>query len=335
MKFLRLLIVFVITFIFLGVALWGIDFSETFDIIRETQWVWFLAVYLCYFLTHTVRTVRLWLLVEKKGTFLSIFSINTIGFLAINIIPLRLGEMLRPYLLLEKENIPFAQATAAIILERWLDMCMLLLMLLGLGWFVTLPEQGLIILEVNVISAGQRLVLISVILGSVLGMGLVLLPENYISLLKKLPMGEKIYGFVFSFRMGMKTLFSNPLLALQLFLLSMAVWGFTISSVYFALKSFPAIPDGDSVAWSTWTITLVGMIVAPTPGFIGVYELFCSSALFLWEVPKTVGTSFALALHGSQLFFTIVLGIVFLLWEGFSLRALISKSQQYKINETP
>ena len=241
--------------------------------------------------------------------------------------------MLRPYLLLEKEGIPFAQAMAAIILERWLDMCMLLLMLLGLGWFVQLPEQGLIISGIDIISAGQHLVFGSVILGSVLGTGLVLVPENLLSFFKKLPLGEKLYSFVLSFRMGMRTLFANPFLAAQLFLLSICVWGFTICSVYFALNAFPSIPNGISVAWSTWTITLVGMIVAPTPGFIGVYELFCSSALLLWEVPKTLGTSFALALHGSQLFFTIVLGIIFLFWEGFSLQALLRKSQQYKKNE--
>lgn len=334
MKFTRLLIVFLVTSLFLGVALWGIDFSETFQIIRETEWVWFLSVYLCYFLTHTVRTIRLWLLVEKKGSFFSIFSLNTIGFLAINIIPLRLGEMLRPYLLLEKENIPFAQAMAAIVLERWLDMCMLLLMLVGLGWFVELPEQGLIVSGIDIISTGQHLVSTSVILGSILGIGLVVFPEEWLSLVKKLPLGEKSYSFIFSFRLGMKTLFANPFLAIQLFILSALVWGFTMSSVYFALKAFPAIPDGISVAWSTWTITLIGMIVAPTPGFIGVYELFCSSALLLWNVPKTLGTSFALALHGSQLFFTIVLGIIFLLWEGFSLRALIAKSQEYKENDT-
>ena len=329
MKAFRLLIVLLVTLIFVGIALWGIDLGETIEIILDTQWTWFLAVFSCYIATHSVRTFRLWLLVERKGTFLSIFSINTIGFLAINIIPLRLGEMLRPYLLLEKEGIPFAQGMAAIILERWLDMCMLLLMLLGLGWFVDLPEQGLEISGIDIITVGQSSVSLVVILGSIFGMGLVLISENRLSILKKLPLGSKLYSFVFSFRIGMKTLFSNPLLAIQLFILSSFVWGFTIASVYFAIRAFPAIPDGISVAWSTWTITLVGMIVAPTPGFVGVYELFCSSALLLWEVPKAVGTSFALALHGSQLCFTIITGIAFLFWEGFSLKKIVTKSQEF------
>jgi uncharacterized protein (TIRG00374 family) len=330
MKALRLVIVLLVTLIFVGIALWGIDLGETIEIILDTQWAWFLAVFVCYLLTHSIRTFRLWLLVEKKGSFLSMFSINTIGFLAINIIPLRLGEMLRPYLLLEKEGIPFPQGMAAIILERWLDMCMLLLMLLGLGWFVDLPEQGLEISGIDIITVGQNSVSLVVILGSIFGMGLVLISEDRLSILKKLPLGSKLYSFVFSFRIGMKTLFSNPLLAIQLFILSSFVWGFTIASVYFALRAFPSIPNDLSVAWSTWTITLVGMIVAPTPGFVGVYELFCSSALLLWEVPKTVGTSFALALHGSQLSFTIITGISFLLWEGFSLKKIITKSREFQ-----
>ena len=52
------------------------------------------------------------------------------------------------------------------------------------------------------------------------------------------------------------------------------------------------------------------MVVAPTPGFIGVYELFCATALWLWGVDKVDGTAFALTLHASQLLFTIAIGSI-------------------------
>lgn len=335
MKTAQLFIILLITLIFLIVALWGIDFSTVFQTILETDWIWFFIVQLCYVMIHTVRSVRLWLLVEKKASFLSIFSINTIGFLAINTIPLRLGEFVRPYLLMTKEDIPFAQGMAAIILGRWLDLCMLLLLLLGLGFLVEIPEQGLVFSGVDIISAGQHFVSTSVLLGSVLGMGLVILPEHFLFFLKKIPLGEKVFSFVVSFRGGMRTLFANPLLAIQLFSLSLVIWSLIVGSVYFALRAFPDIPESLPMAWSTWTITSIAMIVAPTPGFIGVYELFCSTALLLWEIPKVLGTSFALALHGSQLFFTLFIGAIFLLWEGISLRSLISQSQEYKFTDPP
>ena len=99
-------------------------------------------------------------------------------------------------------------------------------------------------------------------------------------------------------------------------------------AIWFALLGFPDLPNSVGVVWSVWTITLVGMVVAPTPGFIGVYELFCATALWLWGVDRTDGTAFAMALHASQLLFTIAIGTVFILKEGFSLRTLVRDSRQ-------
>ena len=98
-------------------------------------------------------------------------------------------------------------------------------------------------------------------------------------------------------------------------------------AIWFGLLGFPDFPHTVGVVWSVWTITLVGMVVAPTPGFIGVYELFCSTALWLWGVDKVDGTAFALTLHASQLLFTIAIGSVFVLREGINLRNLVNDSR--------
>ena len=69
------------------------------------------------------------------------------------------------------------------------------------------------------------------------------------------------------------------------------------------------------------------MVVAPTPGFIGVYELFCATALWLWGVDKVDGTAFALTLHASQLLFTVTMGSIFVLREGINLRSVVTESR--------
>ena len=330
---LRIAVILMVTVLFLGIALWGISFEHAWLALQSAQWKYFLVVIACYLLTHTVRTLRLWVLLDKQGTFLSMFSINTIGFLAINVIPLRLGEMVRPYLLKEKSMVPFSKGFAAILLERLLDMCMLLIMLFGLTWFVELPDKGVLIGNIDIISTGQRAIGLMVLLGCIGGGGMVLLGERAFTVLHHLPKGKQLTQFALSFREGMAALFSNPIRAIYLFFLSALVWAITIAAVGFALAAFSGLPTGVGPAWTVWAITLSGMVVAPTPGFIGVYEVFCSAALWLWGVDATLATTFALALHASQLLFTIIMGVSFLIYEGIALRSIVEASQNVQREE--
>ena len=108
----RLTAVFALMIAFLIYALWGVDMKEVAEALVKANWINFIAVFFCYLLSHCLRTVRLSTILEYQGSFTSMFSINSIGFLAINIIPLRLGEMIRPYLLKEQSGIPFSQSVA-------------------------------------------------------------------------------------------------------------------------------------------------------------------------------------------------------------------------------
>lgn len=327
-KSIRIVGVLLLTLISMFFAFRGIDFSEVFDGIQKANLWYFGAVCLGYLCTHAIRTLRLWLLIGYRGSYESIFSINTIGFLAINVIPLRMGEFVRPYLLTEKEDIPFGEAMVAIVLERWLDMIMLLIMLFGLGWFIDLPN-GVVVEGIDILAVGQKTLGTMVLLGFIGLVGLIGFGEPILQPLKthSNPILSKGASFVLSLREGAHRLFVNPLLAMQAFGISCAVWGTTMVAIWFGLLGFPDFPHTVGVVWSVWTITLVGMVVAPTPGFIGVYELFCASALWLWGVDKVDGTAFALTLHASQLLFTVAIGSIFMLKEGVSLRKVVHDSR--------
>ena len=141
----RLVIVFIVMLFFLGVALWGVDLQQIVEALMKVNWWIFAPVFLCYLCAHAARSLRIWILLGYPSTYYRMFAINTIGFLAINVVPLRLGEMVRPYLLTEREGIPFTRGLAAVLLERLLDMVMLLVMLIGLTWVVDLPDSGVLV----------------------------------------------------------------------------------------------------------------------------------------------------------------------------------------------
>ncbi len=323
----KIAVVLVVTIGFLVGVLWGIDVGHALEALSQVSWWRLVPMCALYLMTHMLRTWRLRLLLNQPIRYWRLFSINSVGFLAINVIPLRLGEMVRPYLLAERENIPFGRGMAAIVLERLLDMLMLLGMLMGLTLLVDLPADGLVIEteggSVDVIAAGQRFAGAIVLLGVLVGAALVSIGEPATRLIEKLPMGGLVAGFVRKFRDGFGELIKAPGRLALLLAISVSVWGSTIGAVAVVMSAFPGIPVSLGSAWSTWSITLSGMVALPTPGFFGAYELFCSTALRLWNVDDDLAKTFAVVLHLGMFGFTVGIGGVCLFIEGLSLRDLV------------
>ena len=323
----KLAIVLIITAVCLVVALWGIELDKAREALESTNWWFLVPMFLLYLVAHSIRSLRLGILVGMPVPFKRIFAINIIGFLAINVIPLRLGEMVRPYLLSEREGVPFARGLAAILMERLLDMLMLLCMLIGLTWLVDLPVDGIQVKGVDVVAAGQRFAGLIVALGVSGVLALLFVGEPVVKLLEKLPMGQRVAEFARKFRDGILALAKRPLRFLWLLMLSATIWIVTFLAVGVVMAAFPGVPVGVAPTWATWTITLSGMTAVPTPGFFGAYELFCSAALWLFEVEPSVAKTFAVVLHLGQLGFTVGLGGFFLVLEGLSLRQLVQPGQ--------
>ena len=324
---LKIAVVLVITALCLVAALWGLELDAALEALATARWSLLVPVMALYLVAHALRAWRLQLLVGHDVGYMRVFAINTVGFLAINVIPLRLGEFVRPYLLSEREKVPFGRGMAAIVLERLLDLTMLLLFLFGLTAVVDLPASGIQVTvqgsSIDVVEAGQAAVGVIVAAGVLFGLSVLAFGERVIRLLEKLPMGAKLGDFTRRFREGFLELVRRPLRALGLLLLSLLVWVVTVSAVGVCMAAFEGLPVGVGPAWATWTITISGMTAIPTAGFFGAYELFCRAALELWGVPDSLAATFALVLHLTQFGFIVAVGGLFLVLEGMSLKDLV------------
>ena len=322
----KLAAVLVVTVIFLVLALGGVDVEVAVEAVKGFSVVMLVPMVLCYLAAHMFRSWRLQILLAGEGTapsYLRVFSINTIGFLAINVMPLRLGEMVRPYLLWEREKVPLGSALAAVLMERLLDLMALLVMLLGVGFVVDVPTGALTVQGIDLVSAGQKTIGTLVGIGVVGAAVVVVVGEPVLALLRHLPLGDRVAGLAGRFRDGLRALARRPLRLLLLVGVTTAVWVLTIMGVTSVMAGFAGVPATISAAWATWTATITGMTLIPTPGFFGAYELFCSRALWLFDVDSDVAKAFAVVLHLGQLSFTGLIGTVFLFVEGLSLRDLV------------
>jgi uncharacterized membrane protein YbhN (UPF0104 family) len=326
----RLALVLVATLLFLGVALWGMDLGAVGRALSEISWWVALPMWATYLMVHSLRVFRLRLLLPKAEAaripFRRLFWVSCVGFLAINVLPLRLGEMVRPYLLVERDGADLGATLAAILVERLLDLCALLTMLLGLGLFIELPTEGIQVGGVDILKVAQRVFGTSVALGICGGASVLFAGDRVRPLFLRLPLGARIWSVVERFRSGLIGLAAEPARGGAAVLSTIGVWFLSISSVWMLLQAFPRLPHEWGTAWSTWTVTLAGMAAIPTPGFVGPFELCCTAALRLWGAEVDLARTFALVLHAIQFSFTLGIGIAGLLAEGLGLRQLMTKA---------
>ncbi|MED5373261.1 MAG: lysylphosphatidylglycerol synthase transmembrane domain-containing protein [Myxococcota bacterium] len=324
--------VLVVTGLCLAWVLRGVHWGELWEAMAQARMGWVLPVFAIYLTNHCIRSVRLRMLIDRPDIpFREMFSVTTIGFLAINVVPLRLGEFVRPYLLLERQQVPFGRSLAAIVVERLVDLMCLMVLLLLVGMFVELPVDGLVIQGIDVVQAGQRVFGVSIGVGLLFLLALAAIGEPVIQLVLRLipvpALAEKLGGFLRSFHSGLVNLMKRPARALAVLAMSGTMWVGIVLSTWLVLHAFAGLPTGWDAALTTWTLIITGMTLIPTPGFFGSYEAFAVAALSLWGVSKSLATAFAGTLHLTQFLFIVGLGSIFLVVEGISLRSVVDRSR--------
>ena len=313
--------------------LWGIDRDVVQVSLEGLRWRYIAATLLAYTAVHGFRSLRLAALVGHGVTVAGVFSVNCIGYLAINVVPLRLGEFVRPYLLLEQHGVPFGASVAGVFVERLLDLASLVAMLLLVTWAVDLPAGGVVIEGVDVVQAGQLLAGAVVAVGAVGLLVIVLGGARLIALVRALTgwmpvLGERLPGFLAAFQEGVRELAGAPKRAAWVLFNTVAMWTTQVGGVWLALMAFADVPHGWDVALTNWSVTLSGMTVMPTPGFFGSFEAFCAAGLVLFGVDGDLARTFAVINHLTLFGFTVGIGLLFLLKEGLSLGGIIQQSRE-------
>lgn len=306
-------------------ALHGMDLGAMLAAVGSFRWEALIPVFALYASSHAMRVYRIRLLLGRPIAFWPLWNIVSVGFLAIHTVPLRMGEFVRPYLLQEKNQIPFGTGLAAIFLERMLDVAMLVGLLLIVG--LTLDTPPLMVEGVDVMAVAQRGGTILLGLGTVAGGALMLAPERVLLVTDKLPLG----GMVRRFREGLHSLLARPVEAFGALVLSILIWVATVIAVQGTMWAFQGLPTGMPEAAAIWAATSAAMTAIPTPGFFGSYEAGCTGAARLLGAEPDPARAFAILLHLSQFAFTLTTGGIALLAEGLSLREVVARSRAAKV----
>jgi uncharacterized protein (TIRG00374 family) len=321
----KLLIGIAVSTVFIYLTLKGVDLKEVLAELRNKSYGFLLPVGAVFILTQIIRSVRWGVLLSpiKAINQRTLFPITSVGFMAIIVAPMRLGEIVRPYLINVKQSVPLGSGIATILIERSMDLLMLFIFLSVVLSQVSLP---------NWIARGGTVLLGIILLEFLFIILFMIFPEKIKRFLfpitKRFPgkVAKGFEAFIENIANGFRVISSIKKFT-QVCLLSFLVWFLSALAVYL-LFSFYKLPLGILEAFAVTTITALGISLPAAPGLVGNFQFACIVALSFCGVAKNEAFAFAMVYYFIGVGVNIVLGLIFLPFMNIPFRQMFKNQEE-------
>jgi uncharacterized protein (TIRG00374 family) len=276
----------------LALAVRGVHLDEVLHAFAQVRPGWVLVVLLTLPVRFWLTAVRWRVLLDpvKRIALHRLFGVTLIGFMANNVLPARIGEIVRAYALGRVESIPAPLAFATVVIERIFDGFTLLLFLAGGLLFLPLPP---LVLWLSVASFAIYLVALAGLLSLRWPGGRRLVT----GLLEWLP--ARLQGpaahLLDSFCLGLDTLGDGRAL-LAIAGLSLANW--TVNALGFQAMFLAFSLDLPLPAGFLVLAIVAGLLVLPSaPGYVGTFQWATKIGMALFAVPEATALSVSILYH--------------------------------------
>jgi uncharacterized protein (TIRG00374 family) len=299
----------------------GVDWGAVVAAIAHARWGWVGVVVVISLVSHVVRAERWrWLLRPVvRAPYWPALSATYIGFGASMVLPLRLGEIVRPALFGRRTGIGLPAALSSVVVERIFDMLFVMLCFV----LVALTYEQLATYRDAAWALAGVLVLGTVAL-LVLARRRAWADRLVAWLTRPLPdrVATGLRGVAGSLLDGMGGVGHGPTL-LAVIAYSALLWGL-IALTY--LCSFLALDiDVPLVSASLAAVVVVAFFVflPQAPGFVGTWQAGCVVALGLFEVPRDLAVSYSFLTWMIQMVVNVGAGAACAAFEDLSFRSLL------------
>ena len=329
----------IVLLLFLAYQVYRIDDpSRLIDELAAANYLWLIPAVAIYFVGVWFRAMRWQFLLNPLRDFpvRRLYPVVIIGYAANNLLPMRLGELVRSYYLARQENFSASSALGSVAVERVFDGLTLIalvaftvpwLLLMGqFDWTAGVSQDTATILAVAVLAVFGGFLLLFTLLAAWQGFSdlvqrlLLLLPGG---------LGNVALRFYISFAAALSIL-DSPRKHLALIVLSLPIW-FCEFVVYFLVSyCFDLGSHFDSfgvyllaVALLTATSNLATGIPSAVGG-IGPFEVVAQQTLVALGVGVGLAIDYALVVHLVALWLPVnVVGLAILWRQNLNLRQLV------------
>ena len=314
----RILPGLLISLIALGVVLFYADLGDVIEALRVADYRLIILAPFLFVITVAARGIAWRTILEEQVSYSRVFWTLNEGFLLNNILPFRLGELGRAFLLSRTSDLRFWQVLSTIVVERIFDVAMMATLLL-----ITLPfalgADTIWALNSAIIAAFLVIVgFAALYLAARYPIGVLSLFDKFIGPAKRLHRFGRPKTEAFLEGLGALT---NPWRFLKVLFWMALMWGINVSWYFLVLRAF--IPDAP-ILWATFSVGVAALgVAAPSsPAFVGVLEAAVVGALAVFGVDASVALAYAVVAHAIYFVITVVLGTFALVRDGASLGQL-------------
>ena len=305
--FLKIAIGLVFSVFFLVLALRGVKFTLFLESLHQVRWQTLWPLPFIFLADISLRSWR-WAYLLRPLSPVStkkVFPYMIMGLALNNILPLRLGEVSRAYLLGKNIGQSKIACLSTVFLERLID-----LWILAFIFITFVPYQGSPWLSMLRIYA-RNVLLVAIFLTLFLHPILSRLQRqgNVLSFLQARP---KLLSYWTNLLIGLSSFRSIPV-AFTILTISAILW--LNAAFYFLVVSW-AIPEmsGWNLVNSLFTLGLAAFFVAipSAPGYVGTYEFALMEAAKFNRIPPHAGLTYAVLVHGFNYLAFTSLGVYYL-----------------------
>ncbi len=309
---------------FLALLFWQVNLRETATALKQAEYWWLVPAIGAYFIAVMFRAIR-WhflLLPLKSIPGRRLYPIVVIGYMANNLLPAKLGELVRAFFVGQKEGVGKSAALATIALERVFDGVFLLVLALLIWPFLPVSDllgdftddiwKTLLVVAIPTFFVMALGLFFSMAFFPQLGMRIVgavvqLAPGRF-----KNVAAESIGGFM----EGLASL-RNPRRVMAIMLFTIPIWMAEGSMYFLIAQGFDLGQPFHGILLVLSTSNLA--TVVPTAGGIGPFEYATTLTLVWMDVGRELAAAYAIVLHVALLAPVTLLGLYFLWTSNVSL----------------
>jgi uncharacterized protein (TIRG00374 family) len=236
-----------------------------------------------------------------------LFTPVAIGYMANNLLPARVGEFARAYVVGRRENVSKSAALATIVIERIFDGLTLLLILAVISLYFPFPpwvkESGalvaaaLFLLAVALALVAAKIELVIRVIDLVVGP---FLPGMAVQL------KSQFRNFVVG--LDLKNHYPTVLLALLFTFLRWTFEACIYLSVIYALGLEHRVPIHGALF--VMVAVNIACMIPQAPGFIGSVQIACIQALSVFGIDRETAVAYSLLVHAAFFFPITIVGLV-------------------------
>jgi uncharacterized protein (TIRG00374 family) len=253
----------------------------------------------------------------------ALFRINNIGIMAVLVLPVRLGEFVRPYLIKRDFGASMSKSLGAVAAERVIDGLVVTLGFFAVTRGFAVPdEMNKAGLGAFLVFAGAATVLGILLIGHEKGAALLHKPLALVST----RLADRIVGMLKNFAGGLEALRSPRALVIYVSwtLFYWGLQGLANWTLFSALHiELPLI-----AAYILVALTVIALMLPAGPGFVGPIQAAMVWGLGLFDIGREKAFAYSILLHAMTLLVQIGFGLASLLASHLSMASIVKASQE-------